>query len=568
MKKVCMVVLCIFFAFNFSYGNEKNRFDDVPTGHWAEDHIHDLRILNITNGIGNNQFGVGNTISRRDFITFLVRLLNYDLIIPTVGSFKDNENKNDFYYKYIETAVKYGIIVRDTEHFRPNEPITREEMAIMIVRALGYNDLGSKLIYLPNSFEDVSGNIGYINMAKDFGIINGVGKNQFKPYDTATREQAATMMMRMYHLQNNKINELHGFYAISSANQMAFIKDLDSVGFGWSRLEVNTNNNVVLNTSRRNNNEFGIPSGFTVPLDLAYERNVSTHLMVFVREESILVNGQSMPLVDYIVSNKNVRSTVIGQIVKELNSINGNDQYEFDGVVIDFEKMKGEYLAGEFNHFLSELKEILSQYNKKLYVAVHPKRRTGQPYFDGYDYKTIGEIADRVILMAHDYNAKQLSERDMALGYTLTPLTPIEEIYYALMAITNEETGISDRSKIMLQISFDSVQWKLQEGKVINKYPYSPTYESIKNRLIKDVSISYSSINQNPFVNFYDDRDNSYNVLWYEDSRSVKAKIELARLFGVQGLSLWRLGNIPNFEEEYEKEIYLDVWNRIIEYRH
>ena len=32
----------------------------------------------------------------------------------------------------VETALKYGTILKDAEDFRPDEPTTREEMAIMI----------------------------------------------------------------------------------------------------------------------------------------------------------------------------------------------------------------------------------------------------------------------------------------------------------------------------------------------------------------------------------------------------------------------------------------------------
>jgi spore germination protein YaaH len=34
--------------------------------------------------------------------------------------------------------------------------------------------------------------------------------------------------------------------------------------------------------------------------------------------------------------------------------------------------------------------------------------------------------------------------------------------------------------------------------------------------------------------------------LWYENDASVKAKLELAKLFGIDSISLWRLGTIPD----------------------
>ena len=36
--------------------------------------------------------------------------------------------------------------------------------------------------------------------------------------------------------------------------------------------------------------------------------------------------------------------------------------------------------------------------------------------------------------------------------------------------------------------------------------------------------------------------------LWYENEKSISQKAALARLFGVDGLSIWRLGNIPLYD--------------------
>jgi spore germination protein YaaH len=51
-----------------------------------------------------------------------------------------------------------------------------------------------------------------------------------------------------------------------------------------------------------------------------------------------------------------------------------------------------------------EIREELDKTAKKLYVAVHPQKRQGQEYYDAYNYKSIGEIAGKVILMAHNYS--------------------------------------------------------------------------------------------------------------------------------------------------------------------
>lgn len=566
---ICMTII---FVLIFSYGNvfaDKNEeflFSDVPIGHWAEEFIYKLRLLNITDGIGNNMFGLGLTVKRSEFAAFLVKLMKWDLIYPDKGSFADNIDKDKWYYPYIETALEHGAILNDLEFFRGNNPITREEMAIMIVRALGYDSLSNRLANYYNPFTDVSENMGYIAIAKDFGIINGIGNNMFKPYNYAKREEAAAMMMRMQEKLNTPIESLHGFYAIRSANQADMIKSLNSVGFGWSRLEYDLEQNqVVLNTTRKNNNEFAIPAGFSNPINIAKENNISTMLMVFAKDEK--VNNTENVLVEYIITEPQVRKEVIKSIVEQINlTVSEGISIEFDGVVIDFENLRGEKSKRYFNEFLIELRKELDKNNKQLYVALHPARQPGQAYFDGYDFRTIGNIADKVILMAHDYYAKQLTDNEMQSGYTMTPITPIDEIYWALKHITDKDTGVQYPEKILVQLSFDSVQWKVKDGKVINKYPYTPDYEAIRQRiLMEDVSINYSTIYENPYATFYNGEDQTDNIIWYEDSRSINAKLNLIKMFGLKGVSIWRLGNIPDFKDTGSKKIYLDVWDQLFD---
>ena len=59
-----------------------------------------------------------------------------------------------------------------------------------------------------------------------------------------------------------------------------------------------------------------------------------------------------------------------------------------------------------------------------------------------------------------------------------------------------------------------------------------------------------------PYASYTNAQDNTQNILWYEDERSIAAKAELARLMGIRGLSLWRLGTIP-----VDSANGLNIWN-------
>ena len=71
----------------------------------------------------------------------------------------------------------------------------------------------------------------------------------------------------------------------------------------------------------------------------------------------------------------------------------------------------------------------------------------------------------------------------------------------------------------------------------------------------------YNEASQSPYLYYYDDSDGTTNVVWYENSDSIQAKCDLARYFGIGGVSLWRLGLVPNYSDQH-----LDVWQTIANY--
>lgn len=548
-------------------------FLDVPAGSYAYEDIHQLRRMGITNGVGNNRFGYGQEMTRGEFITLLVNLLGIDTPVPVSGSFSDNQKTEKYYFAPVEAALSHGIISNENDVFRPGDPITREEAVVMIVNGLGYGDLAERIWYIDNSFEDVTDNNGYITIAEDFGIVSPA--SAFGPSDSLLREQAAAMLVRMLDVMDRKINALNGFYAISSSSQRDKIKDLTSVCFGWSRLSYDSKNHkIVLNMS--NNalgfNEFYIPAGFNDRLASAKDAGVPAFLMVYASRDTKITDpdtGTQYDMLQYVLEHPEASSQVINDITTALTEVSRDGETgSFDGVVIDFEGLRGDETKKLFNGFLKELKAELEKNGKKLYVAVHPliHPKRSAVSIDGYDYRTIGDLADKVILMAHDYDAKKLTKTEMDRGVTTTPLTPIEDIYYALKAVTDKQTGVKDKSKIMLQISFDWTVWQQKDGRTVNSLPLSFNLENFMKLLDSDAEITfgYNETYENPYLKYKDDKNGTINTVWYENSRSVTAKTRLAKCFGIQGISLWRLGLIPDYPNEENRKFDMDVWQCLL----
>ncbi|NLK86868.1 MAG: hypothetical protein GX279_05175 [Clostridiaceae bacterium] len=548
-------------------------FSDVPSDSYAYGAIHELRQMGIANGIGNNRFGYNQTITRGEFITMLVNLLEIDMLTPENGSFSDNLDSQKYYFAPVEAALIQGIISDENEAFRPNDPITLEEAVVMIVNGLGYRELAGRISYIENQFDSITANKGYFTIAEDFGIISPA--EGYGPSEGIFREHAAVMFIRMQDAMDIKINALNGFYAISSSSQKEKIKDLSSVCFGWSRLSYDTkNNSVVLNISNNSLgfNEFYLPVGFNDRLSAAKDAGVPALLMVYASRGTKIndpATGQQYDLLEYILEDPDVYGKVISDISEALKEVSRDGETgSFDGVVIDFEGLRGQQSKDNFNRFLKDLRAVLDRDEKKLYVAVHPliHPKRSAVSIDGYDYRTIGTLADKVILMAHDYDAKRLTKSEMERGISITPLTPIEDVYYALRSVTDEQTGVQDKSRIMLQISFDWTVWQQKNGQTVNSMPLSFNLENFMKLLNRDPEIifDYHKVYENPYLKYEDINKGTQNIVWYENSRSVMAKTRLARFFGIQGISLWRLGLIPDYQDEQNSGFDMDVWQCLL----
>lgn len=559
MKKIITTLLLIGMAFSVPAYAAAEGYSDVPAGSWAEPYIAQAGQLGIMGGYGGGIFGYGRSVTRAEFAAMLVRLFGWELYDPAVPTFSDVADRTAWYYDEVEAAVKNGAVTADSTVFRPDDAITREEMAVMLVRGLGFAPLAESLKNITTPFTDVTRNAPYIALAYDFGIINGVTETAFHPSSPATREQAAAMMLRLYDRYNSKIDWTHAFYAEGAYGQKELLSGFDAVSYGWSRLEYDADTGAVLTmTAAAGDGSHVWPEGYPEMPALAAADEIPGNLNVYMTasQKVTLPDGTVTDACSAILLDETERTSAVALIMSRL-AREGEELYA--GVTIDFEEMRGPALREGFNRFLEALDTALEQEGYALYVCVHPVTSDGI-YYDAYDYKTIGALADKVILMAHDYAATALTKAEMDAGFTATPVTPFYEIYTALRAVTDETTGVADRSKIALAVSFGSIQWKTVDGKVVNDKAYRPGPAAIAARLSDPAAvINYSEKYQNPYITYHNTEDNTDNIIWYEDVRSVGAKAALARMFGIDGLSFWRLGLIPAAEDPAGRQIYYNI---------
>lgn len=172
-------------------------YEDVPENHWAYESIRRATEYGFIAGVSPKRFGLGESVTRAQYALMLCRLMNWDPITPEKGSFSDNQDKNSWYYSAIETALAHGALVKMGQSCRPTEPLAREEMAAMSIRALGYASLAG-IVQNDCPFSDVTTNPGYIALSYHMGFMQGVSAKRFMPKTASTREQAAVVLLRIY----------------------------------------------------------------------------------------------------------------------------------------------------------------------------------------------------------------------------------------------------------------------------------------------------------------------------------------------------------------------------------
>ncbi|ULL14152.1 hypothetical protein DVH26_06665 [Paenibacillus sp. H1-7] len=167
-------------------------YNDVTNQHWAFSTIRELSAKHIVNGETNSSFAPNKDVTRAEFAALLVRTLG--LTSDVSAPFGDVAG-NAWYAKEVSAAYKAGIVTGDSQQtFDPNRSITREEMAIMLVRAYELRT-GKKLDQATSASSDASEISdwarSYVNSAMKAKLLSGRQEGLFVPAEHTTRAEAA-----------------------------------------------------------------------------------------------------------------------------------------------------------------------------------------------------------------------------------------------------------------------------------------------------------------------------------------------------------------------------------------
>ncbi|MFD0959951.1 S-layer homology domain-containing protein, partial [Paenibacillus chungangensis] len=166
-------------------------------GHWSRHDVELLASMLIIEGRSDSRFDPDSSITRAEFTSLLSRILGMKAA-EAATSFSDVQGQ--WYEEAVAGATNAGIVTGYQDGtFRPNAVVTRQEMAIMIVRTLRY--FGIALENKNPSFNDQDDIADWaekdVQFAASAGIVRGDEQGSFQPTDYASRAEAAVMLIRL-----------------------------------------------------------------------------------------------------------------------------------------------------------------------------------------------------------------------------------------------------------------------------------------------------------------------------------------------------------------------------------
>jgi spore germination protein len=224
-----------------------------------------------------------------------------------------------------------------------------------------------------------------------------------------------------------------------------------------------------------------------------------------------------------IMNNTEVQDRLLDNIIETANRVGYSD------IHFDFEFLPPPDRE-PYNRFLEKAVNRLRPLGFTVSTALAPKTSRGQrgQWYEAHDYRFHGRVADFVVLMTYEW------------GYSGGPpmaVSPINEVRRVVDYALSEMPA----NKISLGQNLYGYDWTL---------PYRPgnpparglsPQQAIAIAARENVEIQYDPVAQAPHFNYVDD-DGNRHAVWFEDARSIQAKINLVKELGLRGISYWRLG--------------------------
>ncbi|MGG6309962.1 S-layer homology domain-containing protein [Paenibacillus macerans] len=511
MKKMIPILLmAALVATNFLYRQEPAAADQLPyddiSDSYARNAIIRLNDIDVMKGTSASLFSPNRAISRAEFMTTLMRLFKVEPVASAVPAYTD-VRKTDWYYGTVQAATELGL----TEGlgggiFNPNQPLTRQEAAAWIVRALkqtatapvepyGYKDDAIAAAWAKP----------YIGSVTELGLMQG-SDGKFHPTQSITRQETAVILDRL-------LQDVRWTGAIAAS-----ASPLIQIGWQYGQLteayqqSVLKSNVNVLAPRWYFLESTGTISDSTVPSLVTWAKNNGKQVWAMVGNRF-----------DQETTHKMLASsTLSSDAIQSLKSF--VQKYGLHGINVDFENV----LASDrdlYTGFIAKLAKELHSVSAVLSVDLPPD--LGSDWSDAYNYAELAKSADYLVIMAYDEHWSGYKAGSVAsLGWVqkhldkLLAKVPADRLILGMPLYTRDWSLNGQGSTL----SSEDISLP-EQNKRIGAYGAVPKW----NAEAAQYTMEYW-------------KSGTKHRIWLEDARSLSAKFRLGSERAIAGYAYWHIG--------------------------
>ena len=229
----------------------------------------------------------------------------------------------------------------------------------------------------------------------------------------------------------------------------------------------------------------------------------------------------SNELISAVINNETATDHLINNLlyVMELKGYLGLD--------IDFEYIKAEDRQ-TFVNFVALTTERMNAVGYSVSVDLAPKISATQQglLYEGKDYAALGAVANSVLVMTYEW------------GYTYGPPMAVAPINKVRQVLDYAVTEISPE-KINMGIPNYGYDWPLPYERGVTKARTIGNVEAVQTAIQYGAEIFYDEVAQTPYFNYVE--NGVEHEVWFEDARSIQAKMELVYEYNLRGISYWQI---------------------------
>lgn len=254
-------------------------------------------------------------------------------------------------------------------------------------------------------------------------------------------------------------------------------------------------------------------------IELAGEYGVAPIMLISTLTENGVFSSERASM---ILRNIEMQEKLIGEIL-EAAARKG-----YYGIDVDFEYVPAAD-RDNYTNFIARLREAAEPYGFEVFVALAPKTSSTQPglLYEGHDYAALGEAANAVLLMTYEW------------GYTYGPpmaVAPINKVREVL----DFAAGEIPPYKIFMGIPNYGYDWTLPFVIGESKARSLSNLDAVRLAYEKNAVIEFDEISAAPYFTYYEP-SGAEHIVWFEDARSIDAKVRLINEYGFRGGTVWNL---------------------------